>query len=354
MQVVFLIGLCAFACTATASSASSPLETIIEEWKTWKSEYRKEYSVHAGEELKRMEIWMENKAQIERHNRGYIEGKHSYTLRMNNFGDLSPEEFLASSTGGIPLKESELASMKTFKRPKHLGDLEDYFDWRDSGIVTPVKSQGYCGACWAFAAIGALESDATYFRGSEVLLSEQNLLDCTSSYGNNGCGGGNPSNSFRYVEDNAGVDTQDSYPYEGDMEDCTFSSSDVGENLSNFGRVTPGDEEAMRAAIRQYGPVTAGVYAGGDPCGSDDLCNMWSQFYDGGVFESDVCGEHGLNHFVLITGWGTDEDSGLDYWIIKNSWGTNWGDEGYIKFRRNAGGMGMCAIASQVDYVDNL
>ena len=103
---------------------------------------------------------------------------------MNHFGDLSSEEFLARSTGGIPLKESELASTKTFKRPKHLGDLEDYFDWRDSGIVTPVKNQGSCGACWAFAAIGALESDATYWTGSEVLLSEQNLIDCTSSYGN--------------------------------------------------------------------------------------------------------------------------------------------------------------------------
>ena len=66
------------------------------------------------------------------------------------------------------------------------------------------------------------------------------------------CGGGNPSNSFRYVEDNAGVDTEDSYPYEGEMEDCTFTSSNVGETLSNFGRVTPGDEEAMRAAIREY------------------------------------------------------------------------------------------------------
>ena len=48
------------------------------------------------------------------------------------------------------------------------------------------------------------------------------------------------------------MDTEDSYPYEGEMEDCTFSSSDVGEKLSNFGHVTPGDEEAMRAAIYRY------------------------------------------------------------------------------------------------------
>ena len=50
------------------------------EFKTWKSEYRKEYSVHAGEELKRLEIWMENKARIERHNRGYIEAKQTFSL----------------------------------------------------------------------------------------------------------------------------------------------------------------------------------------------------------------------------------------------------------------------------------
>ena len=66
-----------------------------------------------------------------------------------------------------------------------------------------------------------------------------------------GCNGGSPEYSFKYVEV-AGVDTQDSYPYEGEMEGCTFSGSDVGETLSSFGRVTAGDEEAMRAAIHQY------------------------------------------------------------------------------------------------------
>ena len=47
------------------------------------------------------------------------------------------------------------------------------------------------------------------------------------------------------------------------------------------------------------GPVTAGVFA--DPLEPPTF------FYDGGVFESEDCGENTLNHFVLITGWGTDE-----------------------------------------------
>ena len=50
------------------------------EFKTWKSEYGKEYSLHVGEELKRMEIWLENKARIERHNRGYIEEEELFAL----------------------------------------------------------------------------------------------------------------------------------------------------------------------------------------------------------------------------------------------------------------------------------
>ena len=91
--------------------------------------------------------------------------------------------------------------------------------------------------------------------------------------------------------------------------------------------------------------MTAGVYV------DTDFIH-----YSDGIFESDECGDNEMNHFVLITGWGTDEDSGKDYWIVKNSWGTDWGNDGYIKIRRNSNSsaMGMCAIASQVAYIDNL
>ena len=97
---------------------------------------------------------------------------------MNHFGDLHPEELTARFTGVIPTEDYDSAGIETFKKPKYLGDLPDYFDWRDQGIITPVKNQGACGSCAVFAAIAALEACATYAAGRDVILSEQNVIDC--------------------------------------------------------------------------------------------------------------------------------------------------------------------------------
>jgi C1A family cysteine protease len=93
-------------------------------------------------------------------------------------------------------------------------------DWVAKGMVTPVKNQLSCGSCWAFCAVGVLESWAK-LKGQTVNLSEQQLVDCTtvSPYGNYGCSGGWPANALNYVKA-VGIATTAEYPYKAVNQNC--------------------------------------------------------------------------------------------------------------------------------------
>jgi cathepsin L len=79
-------------------------------------------------------------------------------------------------------------------------------DWSTQGKVSPVRNQGTCQSGWAFAAIASVET-AFLFKGMNINLSEQQLMDCSSPQGNHGCIGGWHANGLIYIKTN-GITTE--------------------------------------------------------------------------------------------------------------------------------------------------
>merc|ERR1719317_244481 len=166
--------------------------------------------------------WAAFKNKYEKHNAEHKAGKHSYWLGVNQFADLTNDEFVDLHTGFRAVEGMETADLSNVKAPLTM-------DWRTQGAVTPVKNQGQCGSCWAFSTIGTVEGAHAIATGSLVSLSEQNLMDCDSN--NNACNGGNPYVALQYIMQNGGVDTEDSYPYEMRKSYCRYSANNLGASI---------------------------------------------------------------------------------------------------------------------------
>lgn len=178
----------------------------------WTSVQGKKYESNE-ERLYREKVFNDNVAKIEEHN---ADETQTYKMGINQFTDLIEYEFAAQY---LTLKVNKNTQRSvTVKTPEIVGDV----DWVAAGKVSPVKDQKSCGSCWAFSAVGAIES-AFLISGKTLLLSEQQLVDCSGTYGNYGCNGGWMDSAFQYVIDH-GLNTQESYPYTARNGVCTVSS----------------------------------------------------------------------------------------------------------------------------------
>lgn len=321
---------------AIAVKADIYSSVVEQEWKEFKLEHKKVYQDET-EEYFRMKIFIENREKIARHNQLYAIGLVPHKLGITQFADMLHQEFMERFNGlklSIENNDNSTSPYAHFITPANV-KIPSSVDWRKAGAVTEVKNQGQCGSCWAFSTTGSLEAQHFRKSGSLVSLSEQNLIDCSRRFGNNGCHGGNEIRAFFYIIQNQGIDTEQSYPYEArDDQPCRFNPGNVGARAKVVIKVQPGNDQALLNAVATVGPVSVGIDASPDTF----------MFYRGGIYSDPRCDRNRLNHAVLVVGYGTDSNN-HDYWLVKNSWGTGWGEGGYVRMSRRV--LNNCGISTE-------
>lgn len=363
----------------------------------------------AAEYLRRAEVHREHAALIEAHNARHAAGLETYSMAMNALGDLSQDEWLGlvmpralrrargalrSGERGTPEYAREVLgarddankSPSSFKyelpyAPRlPLDRLPSAVDWSfrnsrasvaEGSPPTAVKDQATCGSCWAFGATAAVEGAWLRATGERVLLSEQQVLDCSwgadprSIWSNGACDGGEAYSALEYVAGTGGLATLEDYPYLGADNYCaswspydnkgtkmgqgrddeerggangtaSSSSSSSYPFISGWTRVPQYDERALREAVYSHGVVAVAI----------DASRPGFRFYSGGVYTEAGC-KHApdeLDHIVSLEGYGSDPFGG-PYWLLRNSWSSEWGDGGYIKMGTEHHGCGVTADA---------
>jgi cathepsin L len=261
------------------------------------------------------------------------------SVGLNQFADLSSSEFAAVySCLNMPqpsVDEIEVTSDMTVESDS---ELPATLDWRAQGAVTPIKNQGQCGSCWSFSTTGSLEGLNFILNKNLLSFSEQQLVDCSQSYGNQGCDGGWPFWALEYTAAK-GIELESQYPYTAADGKCKYNVADTKFRNQGYSNVTKNSETAMQAAIQNQ-PLSICVEAD----------QSVFQLYTSGVITSASCGT-ALDHAILAVGYNNTAKPA--YWIVKNSWGASWGLAGYVYIEmnwNNANTPGICGIAMNVAY----
>ncbi|KAG8494125.1 hypothetical protein CXB51_011847 [Gossypium anomalum] len=308
-------------------------DEVMVMYEEWLVKHGKAYN-GLGEKERRFKIFKDNLRFIDEHN---ADESHSFKVGLNRFADLTNDEYRAMYLG--TKKSSNKVSKKSNRYVPRVGEeLPASIDWREKGAVVPVKDQGSCGSCWAFSTVGAVEGINQIVTGDLIPLSEQELVDCDTSY-NEGCNGGLMDYAFEFIIKNGGIDTEEDYPYTGHDGRCDSYRQKTAKvvTIDSYEDVPQNNEGALKKALASQ-PVSVAIEAGGRAF----------QLYASGIFNG-ICGTQ-LDHGVVAVGYGTE--NGKDYWIVRNSWGNQWGEEGYIRMERNLANTatGKCGIAIEASY----
>jgi len=303
------------ALAAVAAADPGPRDLSHYTFNDYQSEFGK--TSNGGEEEFRRGVFDGHLATIREHNAAYSRGEVGWWMGVNPFTDMTEEEFKAffgrNSAGRF---EGELNSGPFLAA----SSLPDTVDWRGKNVLTPVKNQGSCGSCWAFASAATVESAyAIAAQAPPPVLATQAYVSCMANPdgcgGTGGCSGAIAELAFNYTANN-GLPLESDYAYTASDSECKSFSPAV--KVSGFQQLPANDAGALASALATIGPIAVSVAA-----------SQWS-LYGGGVFDG-CTGSTGaeVNHAVQAVGYSAD------YWIIRNSWGASWGEDGFIRLSRS-------------------
>jgi cathepsin L len=267
------------------------------------------------------------------------------------------------------------------------------FDWRKLGKVTPVRDQGQCGSCWAFAALGAYEGSYLIRNGVAADASEQDVLDCSKA---GSCKGGWHTNVFDYLSATGDAEESSYATYKAAQGTCSavktpplhavtwdYVAHDMIPGTQNQRMPTV---KELKDALTTYGPLAVTVfvtpqfqsYTGGDEPFNEPKSESEEyvtppdpknkDYPNGQKFKVDADGRayavdpksgkyYVTNHVVTLIGW----DDAKQAWLIKNSWGTSWGDtcgygdeRGYmwINYKTNNVGYAAAWVKAKSNYYE--
>ena len=330
--------------------------SLYTQFNDFQTTYNKNYA--EDEYVVRFNNFMNNVNIIEKHNESPT---RKFSMNINEFSDLSASEFKEKYIGktyrdtetnygcvllnySVSLEHANIiqdideSSSRNFRL---MEDIDD-FDWRDYNVVGPVRNQGQCGSCWAFATTANAESVWAIHMGQLYDLSEQYLVDCATGkeYLNMGCQGGNMDSAFKYMIENKQC-VEKEYPYVSGVTEHKGKCHTCDEvtHFSSCYDVESNNQMALKSAVL-LNPVVIGIEAD----------TYYFQSYSSGIIDGPWCGDT-IDHAVEIVGFGVE--NGTKYWTVRNSWGESWGENGYFRILRtdSVDDPGICGLAIEPSYI---
>lgn len=221
-------------------------------FESWKVQHGKNYA-SAEEETVRRSIFDSNVAIINAHN---SKTDKTFTMGTNKFTDLTPEEFGARYNGYRHQERKDDSNVEILPEVP-----ESYtVNWVTKGAVTAVKNQGDCGSCWSFSTTGSCEGVNQIANGNLLSFSEQQLMDCSWKYGDQGCNGGLMDNAFRYLVTKGNM-LESAYKYKAKSSFvCKYKASAVKFTPSGYADVQTNSVSQLAAAVAKN-PVSIAVQA---------------------------------------------------------------------------------------------